>query len=232
MMVYGGRKEASCYVDEVKFTPTANGLVPRIGRALSSGSVPLFVGDGSEGSRSALLVPHSVIRFDCFNNGTVLSTLKPFGSHYCHLLSLSPFSVLCRRGRQPRPPLHTSPILYMIKRMATKITAHIGGHQQHNGKGLPPTPNSGLDSSLDSLYDHRESISTERTSASLGDVGHMMATLTVNPTPRFVPQRRAQRPKGTYRLSDFIIQRTLGTGSFGRVHLGTSIPLLRRAGRG
>lgn len=30
----------------------------------------------------------------------------------------------------------------------------------------------------------------------------------------------ALRPKGSYRLSDFIIQRTLGTGSFGTVHLG------------
>lgn len=28
------------------------------------------------------------------------------------------------------------------------------------------------------------------------------------------------RPKGSYKLADFIIQRTLGTGSFGRVHLG------------
>lgn len=31
---------------------------------------------------------------------------------------------------------------------------------------------------------------------------------------------RIVKPKGSYRLSDFIIQRTLGTGSFGRVHLG------------
>lgn len=30
------------------------------------------------------------------------------------------------------------------------------------------------------------------------------------------------RPKGAYRLADFLIQRTLGTGSFGRVHLGAS----------
>lgn len=30
----------------------------------------------------------------------------------------------------------------------------------------------------------------------------------------------SQRPKGRYNLSDFIIHRTLGTGSFGRVHLG------------
>lgn len=32
--------------------------------------------------------------------------------------------------------------------------------------------------------------------------------------------RAVRRPRGTYRLNDFIIQRTLGTGSFGRVHLG------------
>jgi serine/threonine protein kinase len=38
------------------------------------------------------------------------------------------------------------------------------------------------------------------------------------------PQRPklVRRPKGVYRLTDFIIQRTLGTGSFGRVHLGLS----------
>lgn len=34
-----------------------------------------------------------------------------------------------------------------------------------------------------------------------------------------VVQRTVKRPKGQYRLSDFIVQRTLGTGSFGRVHL-------------
>lgn len=33
-------------------------------------------------------------------------------------------------------------------------------------------------------------------------------------------QRVASRPKATYRLTDFIIHQTLGTGSFGRVHLG------------
>ena len=30
----------------------------------------------------------------------------------------------------------------------------------------------------------------------------------------------SSRPKGHYALSDFFIHRTLGTGSFGRVHLG------------
>lgn len=31
----------------------------------------------------------------------------------------------------------------------------------------------------------------------------------------------SKRPKGHYSLTDFAILRTLGTGSFGRVHLGT-----------
>ncbi|TFY59649.1 hypothetical protein EVJ58_g5653 [Rhodofomes roseus] len=35
------------------------------------------------------------------------------------------------------------------------------------------------------------------------------------------------RPKGSYRLSDFIMQRTLGTGSFGRVHLAQLTPQQR-----
>ena len=29
-----------------------------------------------------------------------------------------------------------------------------------------------------------------------------------------------QRPKGRYSLNDFALMRTVGTGSFGRVHLG------------
>lgn len=38
--------------------------------------------------------------------------------------------------------------------------------------------------------------------------------------PKPLPRPQVQRPKGTYRLTDFLILRTLGTGSFGRVHLG------------
>jgi protein kinase A len=41
-------------------------------------------------------------------------------------------------------------------------------------------------------------------------------------------ERVAKRPKGSYRLSDFIVQRTLGTGSFGRVHLGMDSPYVFR----
>ncbi|THH26720.1 hypothetical protein EUX98_g7469 [Antrodiella citrinella] len=46
-----------------------------------------------------------------------------------------------------------------------------------------------------------------------------------NTDPAVPPQVPLQmrRPKGTYRLTDFVIHRTLGTGSFGRVHLVRSI---------
>lgn len=42
-------------------------------------------------------------------------------------------------------------------------------------------------------------------------------------TPEVVERPKPRRPKGHYRLTDFIIQRTLGTGSFGRVHLGVFV---------
>lgn len=40
---------------------------------------------------------------------------------------------------------------------------------------------------------------------------------------------QVRRSKGSYRLTDFIIQRTLGTGSFGRVHLGEPVSSLRKS---
>lgn len=44
------------------------------------------------------------------------------------------------------------------------------------------------------------------------------------PHPELLPDSGAQvaRPQASYCLSDFVVQRTLGTGSFGRVHLGAS----------
>ena len=99
----------------------------------------------------------------------------------------------------------------MLKRMASKITAHVGMHHKAEQINLPSPPAS-TDSHMQ--YDHRGSISTDRTSASQEqEYREEVVTTTRKRTP--------QRPKGTYRLSDFIIQRTLGTGSFGRVHLGT-----------
>lgn len=64
-------------------------------------------------------------------------------------------------------------------------------------------------------YDHRPSDSTERTSVSAWS--KQQDTMDVD-APRIPLQVR--RPTGSYRLTDFIIHRTLGTGSFGRVHLG------------
>jgi hypothetical protein len=40
------------------------------------------------------------------------------------------------------------------------------------------------------------------------------------PHPELLPDPQSQRAYATYCLSDFVIHRTLGTGSFGRVHLG------------
>ncbi|KAH6910317.1 AGC/PKA protein kinase [Coprinopsis sp. MPI-PUGE-AT-0042] len=134
----------------------------------------------------------------------------------------------------------------MIRRMAGKIGAHIGGHQHHHHQqphhgdseeymgmnvdmGMPSQsssyasagyPDSSMALSALSSLDHRESISTDRTSTSQAESeGRFIEA------PRF--SARPQRPKGAYRLNDFNILRTLGTGSFGRVHLVRSKHNLR-----
>jgi len=48
-----------------------------------------------------------------------------------------------------------------------------------------------------------------------------------DPILELPPALQVRKPKTSYRLSDFIIQRTLGTGSFGRVHLVRSKHNLR-----
>jgi hypothetical protein len=42
------------------------------------------------------------------------------------------------------------------------------------------------------------------------------------PHPELLPDPAPQLSRQSYCLSDFMIQRTLGTGSFGRVHLGVA----------
>ncbi|KAF8806666.1 AGC/PKA protein kinase [Phlegmacium glaucopus] len=113
----------------------------------------------------------------------------------------------------------------MIKRMATKFSAHLGLRKpvkDENAMLAVPlsSPSSSTHSHIPNtpIYDYRASISTERTSGSQEDVEETVETTHV---------RLPQRPKGAYRLSDFIIQRTLGTGSFGRVHLVRSKHNLR-----
>ena len=104
----------------------------------------------------------------------------------------------------------------MLKRMVSKFSTHFGPRKpvENPMSGTPlSSPSSSALSHIPNIpmYNYRGSISTERTSASQDDVEGIFETRRV---------RFPQRPKGTYRLSDFIIQRTLGTGSFGRVHLG------------
>lgn len=56
---------------------------------------------------------------------------------------------------------------------------------------------------------------TTKTTTTLGNFA------AAEPTPMFPPHSKPQPrvTKGKYSLGDFVIQRTLGTGSFGRVHL-------------
>lgn len=111
----------------------------------------------------------------------------------------------------------------MFKRMADRITVHLP--RQHKdpqldiadlSSYLPPSPVS----AVSPQFEHRGSISTERTSSS--EWSKRGDSLDY---PESVKKRLPSRPKGSYKLDDFIIQRTLGTGSFGRVHLGKDYPM-------
>lgn len=110
----------------------------------------------------------------------------------------------------------------MIRRMADKL-GHISPQKLNHGI---PQPSPSGSSQPPSLFDPRGSISTERTSQSewskQGESMEVVEQLNVVPQILRVPRK----PRGTYRLSDFSILRTLGTGSFGRVHLGQSHTLM------
>lgn len=113
--------------------------------------------------------------------------------------------------------------------MAGKLGSHLG----HNNKPLdeaqsisshsnPPSPSVATQYITHGAlpqYEHRGSIATDRTS--LSDWSKRGDSMDVQLDAREAAQRIPQRVKGNYRLSDFIIERTLGTGSFGRVHLGS-----------
>lgn len=85
--------------------------------------------------------------------------------------------------------------------------AHCTAHLSKLTDPIPSTPLRIL-----SEY-HRGSISTTRTSLTESSTQDIDEPLV--PLPRVT-----SRPRASYKLADFIIQRTLGTGSFGRVHLG------------
>ncbi|KAH7925304.1 kinase-like protein [Leucogyrophana mollusca] len=113
----------------------------------------------------------------------------------------------------------------MIRRMADKF-GHLGQSKQSNIPGglqsSPPSSMPSISLITPSEY-HRGSISTERTSSS--EWSKRGDSFEVAETPAL--PRASHRPKASYRLTDFIIQRTLGTGSFGRVHLVRSKHNLR-----
>jgi protein kinase A len=105
----------------------------------------------------------------------------------------------------------------MIRRMSDKLS--------HLTQGLPKPLRAQLFTPLTpACSDHRASFSTERTSES-GESkrADSLEELRRAEDAAFPHQRRQ---KGSYRLQDFYFQRTLGTGSFSRVHLGMSLCLL------
>ncbi|KAJ7579314.1 kinase-like domain-containing protein [Mycena floridula] len=117
----------------------------------------------------------------------------------------------------------------MLKRMADRF--HLPGHHHHHKElpeiQLPPSPVSAQSVSSATFansYEYRGSISTERTS--LSEYSKRGDSLDF-PETAAPAMPRVRRPKGSYKLQDFIIQRTLGTGSFGRVHLVRSKHNLR-----
>ncbi|KAF9784064.1 kinase-like domain-containing protein [Thelephora terrestris] len=102
----------------------------------------------------------------------------------------------------------------MLKKMTHKLTHFHAGQKRSNQLDQPQLP-----AALPYYTEHRASISTQRTSLSEWSKreGSMEST-------RSTLERR---PKANYSIEDFVIHRTLGTGSFGRVHLAQSRRNLR-----
>lgn len=109
----------------------------------------------------------------------------------------------------------------MIRKMASKL--HLRTHDSSSSSSAASS--SYTQSTLS--HEHRASISTARTSLHEW-VKTQQSEAAQQARPMQVDEAsvQARRAKGSYRLSDFIIQRTLGTGSFGRVHLGKPRPSL------
>ena len=108
----------------------------------------------------------------------------------------------------------------MIRKMASKL--HLRTNESSSSASSAAS-SSYTQSTLS--HEQRASISTERTSLhewvkTQAEVAQQQRTMKTQDVAA-----QARRTKGSYRLSDFIIQRTLGTGSFGRVHLGECLRL-------
>lgn len=111
----------------------------------------------------------------------------------------------------------------MIKRMASKL--HLGQpkHPDSSASSAASSYTSSAPSVSILSHEHRASISTQRTSLHEWVKDQAEALQQERPPQSDAVPLEVRRSKGSYRLTDFIIQRTLGTGSFGRVHLGESL---------
>ena len=94
----------------------------------------------------------------------------------------------------------------MLKKMTHKFT-HFHAPKRSNQLDQPQLP-----ATVPYYTEHRASISTQRTSLSEWSKREDSMEST-----RSTLQKR---PKAPYSIQDFVVHRTLGTGSFGRVHLG------------
>ena len=97
-------------------------------------------------------------------------------------------------------------ITTMLKKMTHRFT-----HFQKRSNQLDQPQ---LPAALPYHTEHRASISTQRTSLSEWSKREDSMESTRSTLEK--------RPKAVYSIQDFVIHRTLGTGSFGRVHLGNS----------
>jgi hypothetical protein len=139
------------------------------------------------------------------NNRTIATSL----SHpvCCYLLFLSVF------------PYFRSTIIWGIVTRRSSLGQHSRNLAMRpdvaavQAPSPPPSAHS-IRSSI-TLYEQAEIISIERNKAKEEPM-----EIQVEDPPPVVERQKPRRTKGHYRLTDFIIQRTLGTGSFGRVHLG------------
>ena len=95
----------------------------------------------------------------------------------------------------------------MLKKMTHRFTHFNTGPKRSNQLDQPQLP-----AAVPYHTEHRASISTQRTS--LSDWSKREDSME---STRSTLERR---PKAAYSIQDFVIHRTLGTGSFGRVHLG------------
>ncbi|KAL4974821.1 kinase-like domain-containing protein [Aspergillus desertorum] len=92
-------------------------------------------------------------------------------------------------------------------------------HQSNHSSAASNKPSEGQTASMQSPAQQPSSTSAQSNSGHHSNVASIHNI--INPSQQSTPQTsRAERAtKGKYTLDDFAIQRTLGTGSFGRVHL-------------